>query len=290
MGKSQKPDIFGYHDYRKFLNDWIEYQKVERRTFSLRLLAKESGLAVSYLSMMLKGIRSLNPKAVEKLVPRLSLSTNERSYFDLLIVLGNSSAQEARLDALERMKRFKSYRRQNPKEAEVYQYLTRWYYVAIREMAALDGFRADPEWIQERLRHRVDLKEIRQALDFLKSNGYLEVKADGTAIPPEKTLDCQGGVYRIALSQFHREMLNQAARSIDLVPREQRNLMGHAMVLDQGTYEQAAEIIHQAIEKIRALQPKSLDGEAVYYTEFALFPLTQARVAPETAPRRKGKK
>ncbi|MCM2323377.1 MAG: TIGR02147 family protein [Oligoflexia bacterium] len=272
--RPERPDVFRYHDYREFLADWLAYLKKLQPGFSLRLLSRQAGLASGYLPMVLSGKRPLSSKALAKLLGVLDFSRAERSYLESLLSLGTSGTQELRLDALERMKRFRSYRELNPREIEVYEYLTRWYYVAIREMAALPGFQADPLWIQARLKSRVPLKELKTALEFLVSNGYLAVEPDGSARPPEKILDCLGGVYRVALAQFHQDMLELASASIENTPSAERSLLGHTFALDEKGLARAKEILGEALEKLRALEKEGSGNDAVYHAELALFPLT----------------
>lgn len=268
------PQVFSHHDYRTFLSEWLNYRKSRMRGYSLRSLAKESGLTPGYLSMVLTGKRHLSLNTMVSIAGALGLSPSQRSFFELLVILGTSDSQEARLEALERMRSFREYRELNPKETEVYRYLTRWYYVAIREMAALPGFRADPEWIRSRLAYPVELKDVREALEFLSTHGYVEVREDGSATPPEKRLDCLGGVYRVALTQFHREMLALAGRSIEHFPSDRRQILGHGVAVDPSSLSQAREILSEAFERIRSLNPEPDKTQDVYYVQFALFPLS----------------
>lgn len=272
---ASKPDVFRYHDYRELLKDWLGFLKATKPGFSLRALAREAGFAVGYLPTVLGGGRPISSKALLKLIPLLGLNRTERSYLEALVAFGTSKSQAVRMDALERMKRFQSYRSSNPKEIEVHQYLTHWYYVAIREMAALPGFRLDPEWIQEQLREPVPLQELRDALEFLEKSGFIARREDGSIHLPERNLECTGGVYRVALSQFHRELLALASRSIENAQSSERLILGHTLATDAKVFEQACAILNDAIARIRALQPKESDGGGVYHLELAFFPLTQ---------------
>ena len=271
---ASRPDIYGYHDYRVFLRDFFLYRKAMESSFSLRALCREANLASGYLPMVLSGLRSLSGKALAKLARPLGLQMPELSYLELLCTMADADSPQVRLDALERIQRFRSYRELNPREIEVYRYLTRWYYVAIREMTALEGFRADAAWIQERLRAKVPLKEIEQALEFLKSNGYLEVLPDGTAKLPQKDVQCVGGVYRIALAQFHREMLTRASDSLSHTSSEERTITGHTVAVAPEQYDEVKRILDEALTKIAQL-PQSESPSSVYHVALAAFPLTK---------------
>jgi uncharacterized protein (TIGR02147 family) len=278
MRMPTRPNIFQYHDYQIFLKDWLAYRKASQSGFSLRSLAKLAGLASGYLPMVLSGKRPLSGAAMAKLVPFLGLNSSEQSFFENLVVLGTTDSHEARLTALDRMKRFQKFQKNNPNEAEAYDYLTHWYYVVIREMAAMKGFRLDPEWILKELRFKIPLNAIKDALEFLKTNGHIQLNADGSVRPPEKFISAKGGVYRVALSKFHREIFSLAARSIEKTPSDQRNIQGRTFALKAEDFDQANEIVEEALEKIRKLSEGKADGDSVYHLEIALFPLTQSQV------------
>lgn len=275
--KAQRPDIFTYHDHLALLRDWVAYLKASQSKFSLRSLAKQAGIASGYLPMVLKGSRPLSAAALAKLIPHLSLNASEQSFLDCLLVLGTSDSHEARMSALERMRRFSQFRQQNLQETAAYQYLTHWYYVAIREMATVPGFRDDPQWIQEQLRFQVPLKDIKDTLEFLFKNKFLEKNAEGRVQAPSEPLNCQGGIYRVALSHFHREIMRLAGESIDKVPSQERNILGHTVAMSAENFEKAREIAEAALKKIAALQESAASGsenDCVYHFEVALFPLT----------------
>jgi uncharacterized protein (TIGR02147 family) len=272
---AERPDVYGYHDYLEFLRDWLAFRKASQPGFSMRILAKESELAVGFLPMVLAGKRVLSGKALAKIAPVLGLGRQERIYFELLVTLGTSSSQKVRLDALDRMKRFKAYQRSNPRELEVYQYLRNWYYVAIREMAALPGFRAEADWIQKRLRVPVALLEVKAALDFLLERGFIERATGGTFLLAEKPLECFGGVFQLGIGHFHGQVLELAIKSIQDTPSAERSILGHTVAIDVRELDKAKEILRRALKEIQELGVAQESPDSVYHLEMALFPLTK---------------
>ena len=216
----ERPDLFLYQDHLSFLKDWLAYLKASQSGFSLRYLGRQAGLASGYLPMVLSGKRLITHKALRKLMPYMFLSASEQSYLENLLSLSTSDSHEVKVDAVERMRRFPRYQKNNPQDLKVFEYLTHWYYVAIREMALNAEFKADPVWIQENLRFPVPLHEIKHALEFLLANGYLVQLPGGQVVHPEVSLNCSGEVYRVALAKFHHEIFELAAKSIERTPSE----------------------------------------------------------------------
>jgi uncharacterized protein (TIGR02147 family) len=266
-----RPEVFAYADFNGFLRDWMEYLKSEK--YSLRHLARDAGLASGYLPMVLSGQRPLSARAFEKLSPLLRLRAPELKFLELLRTIAQSEDPSRRLEALGKVQRYESYKAKNLREIEVYRYLTRWHYVAVREMALLPGFKADPSWIQSRLRGRVPLADISAALDFLETHKFL-TPVEGTLKPSQRDLDCTEGVYKISLAQFHRQMLSMASEAIDVVPRAQRSITGQTVAVGREGLEKIKKVLDDALNKIGEIAASSKGATDVYHVALAAFPLT----------------
>lgn len=251
---TNRKDVYVYHDYRAFLVDEIAYQAKVQPGFSLRSLARIAGIAPGHLSMVLSGKKKLSAEKLSELARALTLKLAEKNHLLYLQAFNDSKSQQSRMRALSRLQRSISYQMKNRSEHHAYRYLSRWYYVVIREMASRPGFQADVDWIQARLQFPVSLLELRQALKFLVSNQYIKIQADGTAQASSENIYCMDNVYRIALSQFHKEMFELAIRSLDLVSGKERYLEGYTCGLSPSQFEQAQKIITQAIDEIEALE------------------------------------
>jgi uncharacterized protein (TIGR02147 family) len=274
--KVDRPNIFGYHNFRTFLRDWFTYLRAKEPQFSIRRLAEELHLASGYLPMVLSGSRKLSAKVLPRLIPRLGLSRSEIAYFENLVKLGTQDSHEAKVQAVDRMSKFRSYQRSNPTEAEFFEYASRWYHLTIREMATLPGFKADPEWIQERLKTKLPLKIIKDSLEFLFTHKYLDKDAQGNSIPSKATLNVDGTVYWAAVSHCHQQMFSLATESIQNTPTQERNLVGYTVGLSSKRFEMAQAILNRALDEIENLEKTHPDqNEAIYQVEIALFPLTK---------------
>ena len=245
-----KPNIQNYHDYLEFLKDWTEYLKDQESGFSLRKIAKEAGIASGYLPMCFGRKRKLSLKFYEKIKPFLKLSVKEKRFLDLLRIIAESEIAKERVEALTDLQKLKDYKENHHSELEAHQYLSRWYYVAIRELVNLSEFKNEPTWIQERLRGRVSQKEISESIKFLLKYEFILKDSAGKFKVAEKQLSCHEGVYKISLGEFHRQMLDIAKNSIDEVSREERILLGHTVALSKDQYDKVQEILRDAIKRI----------------------------------------
>ena len=270
--KSKKPIVFNYHDYRIYLQDVLSHLKTKK--ISARNLAKEIGISHGYLSLVIKNQRNLSEKVLKKLAPFLELNEQETKYLVNLMILSDSGKPEEKNTAFKKIKNLSKYKENFSQELGTYKYLENWLYVAIRELANSDEFKADAAWIKEKLPTSVRSAEINKSLDFLFDNGFLSKNKKGKVKVTEKDIRCIGGVFQLSLGNFHRTMLEKAQEALTLYDKHQRKQIGYTMAIAQSDFDAVKNIIEEAKEKIRALENKSKKNpDTVYHVNFSAFPL-----------------
>jgi uncharacterized protein (TIGR02147 family) len=271
----QKPNVYSYHDYRVFLKELIAFLQEQQSDLSLRKIAEKAELAVGYLPMVLSGKRNLTVKSLEALRKILKLKADEIAYLKYMMELNDSDNREDKLELVKKMQKFHKYEDENSKELEAYKYLTKWHYVAIREMILLKDFKNDPEWIQERLSFAVTPKDIGEALEFLLEHGFIEKAGRGKFQVKDKMLDCFDGIYRLSLGEFYKQVFSLAIEAIDKVPRNERLLLGHTFAVSENSFDKVTAVLNEALTKIRAIEEADSEKDRVYQVSFTAFPLTK---------------
>jgi uncharacterized protein (TIGR02147 family) len=275
MPAESRPSPYQFHDVREYLKEIFKYKKSEISSFSLRGFGLGAGLSSAHLTLIMSGRRSLTADVLEKLLPSLGVADHEAVYIRSLRDLSEATTQKDRLVALKKVQRSLNYREQAPAEFETYQYLSKWYLPAMRELAVADGFKPDPKWIQKRLRRRVALSSIRKGWDFLVKHGFVEKGAGGRWVFPEnKMINCMGGVMRLSMGTHHQDMLQMAVESIEELPREQRDIQGFTIAADVATFDKVRELLNETFTKIESLTRNNQNRKQVIYVGSVLFPLT----------------
>ncbi|HEX4923586.1 MAG TPA: TIGR02147 family protein [Bdellovibrionales bacterium] len=275
--KAGAPSIFGYHDYRAYIRDLLAHAKKKDSEYSLRHLGKQAGVSAAYLSVVLSGHKNLSEKISDKLIKVLGLTEDEASYFRLLRTIADSDEAEERHQALEQIQKFRRYRRMNPRETEIYRYLTKWYYVAIRELATLPDFKMDPHWIQERLCYPLSQQEIQKALRFLLKYKFIEERPDGSIHVPDKRMECWAGVFRVALGQFYRQIYGLASQSIEVTPRDERHIIGDTLAIPAESFEEFKAVLDESLRRISQLGNSKSNPDSIYHFGFLGFPIAKGR-------------
>ncbi|HEX4923318.1 MAG TPA: DUF4423 domain-containing protein, partial [Bdellovibrionales bacterium] len=272
---TERPDVFLYTDYKAFIKDMIEYFRGVDSRFSIRKLAKESGISNGYLTIIFKTPQQMAEKTLVKIIPSLRLSTPEGSYLRILRDIADPESPEHKAELLKRLQKFHRFREEKPDESQIISYLEKWYNIAIRELASDPEFKLDPAWIRERLQFPVHTADVERGIETLLEKGFIQRTQGKGAEVTTKRVACHDQIFSMALANVHRQFFRLASESIDFVPREQRNIQGHIMSLDQENFEKAKQILGSALEQIANLQAPDRKKARVFNFSFLAFPLTK---------------
>ncbi len=281
--ESWKPNIFDYLDYREFLLDFYEAARQHAAAYSFRYLARRAGFSSpNFIKLVMDGKRNLGDSSIEPVAHALDLDPVEARFFAALVAFDQADTAEQKNEAYEVIAASKRFREARRLDHNVFEYLSHWYYPAIRELAAHPEFEATPDWIHERLLPKVSKPQIARAIELLLD---LELLVDdGTKITrgkPSLTTGHEVGI--LAIGNFHRQMMQRAAESIESVPRELRDISGLTACVSEELIPVVKARIHNFRESLLELCDSDEHPEHVYQINFQMFPLTRVS-KPTTKP------
>ncbi len=268
--RSEEVDIYDFLDLRAYLRAYYEHKKATGRGFSYRAFSRRAGLkAPNHLKRIIDGDRPLTEQAALQYADAIGLDGERRQY--LLDTL------EARRIAHERLLSYRRVRRAHRLEAAHAAYHAHWYLPAIRELATIPGFREDPQWVADTLLPKISKRQATSALRTLEELGLLVRDEGGALVPGEAVLTTGAETRGMHIGVFHRAMLARAAESIDLVPREDRDISSLTFGCSDETLAEVKERIVAFRKELIGLLADRADGDRVVQLNFQLFPLTRRR-------------
>ena len=277
-------DVFAYLDYRAFLRDVYAEKKALGRGFSFRTFSRLAGLrSPNYLKLVIDGERNLSDAMAPRFASALGLRDDAARYFADLVAFNQAKDAEARNAAYARLTGFRRYRSAHRLELAHAAYHSTWYLPAIRELAAREDFRAEPEWVAPRMRPPISREEARSALAMLFELGLL-VKDEAGRVTQGESLVSTGAETRgHHIGNYHRMMMARAAASIDEVPAAERDVSSLTLCVGAKGLREIKERIQRFRRELLELSTCETDPREVVQINFQLFPLTEA----EKAVRRK---
>lgn len=271
-----KPDLFRYLDYRDYLRDAYKELKKTTRHFSFRYFAKAAGFkSPNYLKLIMDGERNLSQNGIIKFCNGLKLNKGEREFFENLVHLNQSKTDEEKNLYYRRLTSSKKYIDARGLEKEQYDYYSKWYYVAVRELVGMPDFKDDPKWIAAKLENNITAKEAEKAIELLIKIKLLKRDEDGTLKQVDSSITTGPEVKSLAVANFHREMLKKAADSIEKIPPQYRDISSLTIPVSKDTLEEVKTKVQQFRKELHAFLAEQKDFDAVYQFNFQLFNLSE---------------
>ncbi len=271
------PDLFAYLDYRAYLQAWFEARKAANPRFSHRLFARLADQKSPSLLLQVMGRkRNLSETSALDFARAMKLDSEHTAFFLALVDLDQARTDEARNDAWARISAERRFREARTLDGDAFGYLSRGHLPAIRELAALPGFRDDPAWIARVLRPPLTTEEAAEALATLQRLGMLVEGSDGKLRPAEVSVVTPREVGSLAVHNYHRDMAERSKVAIGEVPPDQRHYLGLTVAIPP-------ELIPNLKDHLNALQARLLDlcdaspglKRRVVQVNLHLFPLSE---------------
>lgn len=275
-----KKSVFEYHNYREFLKDSYNSLKAQDRKYSFRFFSKLAGFkSSSTLKMIMDGKRNMGPRCIDQFGQALKLKQEESSYFRMLVLFNQAKTASEKQNYAQALMHFNDFKKNNPLTESQYNLYAFWYIPVICEMAGLPGFKNDPEWIAKKLKPNITTSEARKALAQLVQLQLLVPTKNGKLVKAKMNLRTTDEVASTAIAQWHRDMMKLAADSIDLIPRDQRDISSITCSMSLNTAKKIKEKIQKFRKEIMEFAAQDESPNMVYQLNFQLFP--QAEIDEE---------
>lgn len=278
---SSVPSIFAYLDYRAYLRDYHAFRKRGVPSFSLRLLSRKIGFSSpSFLKLVMDGRKNLSQASVRRIAEALMFSARQTEYFAVLVRLSQARTLEEKGRLLDRLDAFRTRNAPRALEPSQYDYLKRWYHMAIRELALMPGFRETPEWIASQLLFPVQPRGASASLGLLLELGLLHRTLDGAMSRRTPTL-ATGVITEDALAavaqRHHTTMIEFAKQAVLRFARAERNVTNTTLGLSAKGYQEVLRRVEQARMEILEIAASDSAADRVYQLNINLFPLSRKR-------------
>lgn len=272
------PDIFTYLDYRAYLRDHYAAGKENVSAFSYRYLARRAGFASpNFIKLVIEGDRNLGGDSPERVAGAFGLGRDESEFFYKLVAFDQASDTTERNEAYASIAASRRFRRARRIEHDAFEYLSHWYYPAIRELAARDDFQDDPGWIARQLRPKIRPRDATRALESLFRLGLLVRGEHGHISRGDPSVTTGHEVAALATRNYHYEMLDRARDSIESFGRDARDVSALTVCVPTKLVGELKARIHRFREELLELCDSSEDPDVVYQLTVQLFPLSKPK-------------
>lgn len=185
---SDKPNIFEYIDFRKYLKDWREATKSANPGLTHEYLCSKLGQKTrGYFNDLEKGRRTIGPDVLDRLVKLLSLDSTEARYFRAIVGYGQPATYEEREYWFEQAVQLNN----TPKtlvDRKTYAYYKNWYYATVRAYLETCDFTCEYAKASKELYGRISPQQVKEAIDNLRLLGLIAPDKKGFLKPTDKVI------------------------------------------------------------------------------------------------------
>jgi uncharacterized protein (TIGR02147 family) len=219
------PNLFEYDNYRLFVKDAYEALKTNDPAVSFRSFARAAGFkSHNFLSLIIEGKSNISLESADKIGKVFQLNAEEALFFRNLVLLNQAKNNDEKHLYAKEILRSKTYRKIHPFNESKYEFFAHWYVSAVRELVALPKFKEDPAWIASHVIPPIKPAEAKKALEDLLNLGLVQRNEEGRLVQSDALLSTPPEVSSAYIANWHKEYMKRALESLDLLPRDQRDI------------------------------------------------------------------
>lgn len=270
----ERPSIFTYFDYRRFLRDSQQQRRAVRPAFTLEHLAAKVGLkSKGHVSLIFKGAKSIPEEKIPLFAQAFDLDDKETEFFAHLVRFGQARTHRDRkrhLDLMVGLMRVAD-RRLVPRQ---YALCQDWWHPVVHELLRITDFRDDWEALGKRLRPAITAEQARESVALLEEIGLVRRDANDFIKPTEAVLTFGEGWSSVAVRQFQIHTFAMAREALEDVPVESRDVSTLTLSVGETTFREIRQRLALVRQEILALARSERSPDRVCQMNLALFPLT----------------
>jgi uncharacterized protein (TIGR02147 family) len=273
--KSNKPNIYGFFNYREYLSALFNYHKAMYPVFSHRFIVSKAGFkSPNSLKNVIDGERNLSLEGAERFAEAFKLEKKERIFFIALVKFNTAKSQvekERFLAELIKLRKISLPARLKDDQLEI---LNNWWHVAIREITALPDFKNSSIWVSRMLTPSINPKDAAASLKLLKKLGLIRKTENGWK-PAEKIVQSAPEVRHVYAARFHREMIGLGMDAISRFAPQVREISGTTLRLSGSDVPRVKTLLQNFQRQLLDFAAGSQDADQIYQINFQFFPLVK---------------
>lgn len=267
-------NIFDYYDYRKYLRDTYERLHSKDVKFSYRFIQNKTGIDPGFLVKVFNGQKSLPEKAIPRFIKLLKLDNRQSEYFTNLVLFGRAKSDIQKKIYFEKLNSFKGpgFR---VVEYDAYEFYSKWYYTAIRELIGIYPFTGNFEDLGRLLVPQVKSSEVREGVELLERLGLIIKDQNGRYIQTNRFITTGEQCTSSATRAFHKETIQLAGDALERIPREMRDISTITATLSSAGFTKLKSKMTEFRSEVLKIVQEEENATGVYHLNFQLFPISK---------------
>lgn len=273
--ETEKPNIFEYTNYRKFLKDSYIYKKSVSHKFSHRYIAgKVNAGSCGWFSDIVNERINLTRTYLLKIGNLFELTGKVRDYFEELVNYNQAVSSEDKEYHLKKVISLNNLSSTQVRK-EQFEFYSKWYIPAIRELLFVYDFRDNFKELSKKLTPEIKVKDAKTAIEILLSIGLIRINKNGFYKPFDPILEKDSAFTSEYWGLYMQSNIELARESVYRYKKKERNISAVTVPLSKDSFNKAQEKITELRKLILKLSEDDKNRNQVYQCNIQLFPLSK---------------
>lgn len=274
--------VFDFTDYRLFMKAYYQFQKQKNPAFSHRYFAMRAKVNSSgFYKNVMDGKRSLGRSLVVRFAEAMELRKKESDYFENMVCFSEAKTVEEKRIYFERMmalRRLDAYQVQSSQ----FEFYSKWYYSAIRELIGLIRFKDDYTVLGRLLDPPIRPDQAEKAIKVLEGLKFIAKDEKGVYRQAQNHITTGSEVESLNVANYQIACMDLAKEAIDRHQPANRDMSTLTLSLSKPGFEALKEEIIAFRKKLLCLEKQFPNADRVYQLNTHFFPLSKipAKVKP----------
>jgi uncharacterized protein (TIGR02147 family) len=267
----------GYLDYRLYFLALYQERKQTLLSYSYQKFAADLGFGpTTVMHQIVKGNRTLTPKAAASIASHLGLNVKEKKYLLALVVFCNSKNAAEKAESFEILQKMKLDSVPDELDRDMLSYFSNWQNPVIWELVGTPGFQSDPKWIAKRITPRLKVEQVQESLDLLERIGFIaRIPETGGFQQTKDRVITSPNIKGMALVGYHHSMIDHGKATLTSMSGKRRDVSAVTVSVNEETARKLRSMIHAFQLQLLDEAKRSGGGDEVYQINIQLFPFTE---------------
>jgi uncharacterized protein (TIGR02147 family) len=275
MGVMDSLTVFDFTDYRLFMKAYYQFQKRKNPAFSHRYFALRAKVNSSgFYKNVMDGKRSLGRSLIVRFAEAMELRKKESDYFENMVYFSEAKTVEEKRIYFERMmalRKLDAYQVQSNQ----FEFYSKWYYSAIRELIGLIRFKDDYTVLGRLLDPPIRPDQAEKAIKVLESLKFIAKDEKGVYRQAQNHITTGSEVESLNVANYQIACMELAKEAIDRHEPVHRDMSTLTLSLSKPAFEAMKEEIIAFRKKLLGLEKQFPNADRVYQLNTHFFPLSR---------------
>lgn len=274
-GAGDGPSVFDFTDYRQYLKSYYLYHKRENPAFSYRYFAQRARINSSgFFKNVVDGKRSLGRSLIVRFSEAMKLRKKESDYFEVMVYFNEAKTVEEKKVFFERMMSLRKLDAYQVQDSQ-FEFYSKWYYSAIRELISLIRFKNDFAALAKLLDPPIRPDQAEKSIRVLEDLKFIAKDAKGIYRQAQNHITTGPEIASLNVANYQLACMDLAKEAIDRHDSEVRDMSTLTLSLSREGFETFKEEIISFRKRLLGLEKRFTGADRVYQLNTHFFPLSR---------------